>query len=50
MILTQIKALIARDAKSMEAYFEIVNKDDSAILKAVNEVETGKADFPLENP
>ena len=50
LILTQIKALIARDAKSMEAYFEIVNKDDSAILKAVNEVETGKADFPLENP
>lgn len=50
LILTQIKALIARDAKSMEAYFEIVNKDDSAILKAVNEVEAGKADFPLENP
>lgn len=49
LILTQIKALIARDAKSMEAYFEIINKDDSAILKAVNEVETGKADFPLEN-
>lgn len=48
LILNQIKALIARDTKSMQAYFEIINRDDNAILKAVQEIEAGKAEFPLE--
>ena len=47
LILSQIKGLIARDVKSMQAYFEIINKDDTAILRAVQEIEAGNADFPI---
>ncbi|MGM9843514.1 MAG: S41 family peptidase [Muribaculaceae bacterium] len=47
LILSQIKALIARDTKGMQAYFEIVNVDDNAITAAVKEIEAGNAEYPI---
>lgn len=47
LILSQIKALIARDTKGMQAYFEIVNVDDNAITAAVKEIEAGNTEYPI---
>ncbi|MGN1173771.1 MAG: S41 family peptidase [Muribaculaceae bacterium] len=47
LILSQIKALIARDTKGMQAYFEIMNVDDNAITAAVKEIEAGNAEYPI---
>ena len=47
LILSQIKALIARDTKGMQAYFEIVNVDDNAITAAVKEIEEANTEYPI---
>ena len=47
LILSQMKALIARDTKGMQAYFEIVNVDDNAITAAVKEIEAGNTEYPI---
>ena len=47
LILSQIKALIARDTRGMQAYFEIVNVDDNAITAAVKEIEAGNTEYPI---
>lgn len=48
LIVNQLKALIARDALDYNAYFEIVNRMDSIVLRAVSELLNGTAAFPIK--
>lgn len=48
LIVNQLKALIARDALGYNAYYEISNRMDSNVLKAVDELLEGAAAFPLK--
>lgn len=48
LIVNQLKALIARDALGYNAYFEIVNRMDSNVLRAVSELLNGTAAFPIK--
>lgn len=48
LIVNQLKALIARDALGYNAYFEIVNRMDSHVLRAVSELLNGTAAFPIK--
>ena len=48
LIVNQLKALIARDALDYNAYFEIVNRMDSNVLRAVSELLNGTAAFPIK--
>ncbi len=47
LIVNQIKALIARDIVGMDGYFEIVNAVDPVVMEAINQLQSGGADFPL---
>ncbi len=47
LIVNQLKALIARDAMGYNAYFTISNLIDSNVLRALEEIDKGTADFPL---
>lgn len=47
LIVSQIKALIARDIVGMDGYFEIINSTDPVVTEAIRQIETGGADFPL---
>ncbi len=47
LIVRQIKALIARDILGIPAYFEIINKDDKNVIKALEQINSGNANFPL---
>lgn len=48
LIVNQLKALIARDALDYNSYFEIVNRMDSNVLRAVSELLNGTAAFPIK--
>lgn len=41
LILTQLRALIARDILGMTSYFEIVNETDLTVLEAVKQIRNG---------
>ncbi len=47
-ILSQLKALIARDALGSNAYYEIINQSDTMVQRAIKELESGNAKFPLK--
>lgn len=47
LIVNQLKALIARDIIGMDAYFEIINSMDPTVLTAIEQIESGTADFPV---
>lgn len=47
LIVTQLKALIARDVLGIPAYFEVVNQQDANVTRAMSELQSGKADFPI---
>lgn len=49
LIVNQLKALIARDVLGYTAYFTIANRLDSNVLRAVKELTTGGAAFPIQN-
>ncbi len=50
LILTQLKALIARDIFGNEAFYPIFNRNDRAILKAIKALDTNKAAVPIVEP
>lgn len=43
LIVNQLKALIARDILGMNAYFEITNENDPAVLEALRQLDNGIA-------
>ena len=47
LIVNQLKALIARDALGYDAYFNIANRSDINVTRAIQEINNGAADFPL---
>ena len=47
LIVNQLKALIARDAIGYNAFFSIANRIDTNVLRAIEEIDKGSADFPL---
>ena len=47
LIVTQLKALIARDILGNDAFYPIYNKNDKMILKAIKSLNENKAAFPL---
>lgn len=47
LIVTQIKALIARDIMGLDAYFEINNESDPVVIEALKQLRSGKANFPI---
>ena len=48
LLVNQLKALIARDALGYNAYFTIVNHLDSNVKRAVEELLSGGAAFPIQ--
>ena len=50
LIVNQLKALIARDALGYGAYFEISNSADVNVLRAIDELLSGNAAFPIIAP
>ncbi len=49
LIVNQLKALIARDVLGYNAYFSIINRSDSNVLRAVEEIKNGGAEIPITN-
>lgn len=47
LILTQLKALIARDIFGTEAFYPIYNKNDKVILKTIKAFNSNKAAIPI---
>ena len=43
LIVRQLKALIARDVLGMQAYYEIDNTEDPAVLEAIRQINSGGA-------
>ncbi len=50
LIVNQLKALIARDALGSGAFFEIANRTDTNVIRAVEELGKGTAAFPVTIP
>lgn len=48
LLVNQLKALIARDALGIAAYYEIANRRDKVIDRAVQAIKAGEADWPIE--
>ena len=49
LIVTQLKALIARDVLGQGAYYEIMNDIDKGVKRSVDEIKRGNAKFPIVN-
>ncbi len=47
LIVTQLKALIARDVLGLSAYYEVFNKIDNNVNRALQIINNGQADFPI---
>ncbi len=47
LIVNQLKALIARDAIGLDAYFEIINSTDTTVKEAIKQIKDGNADYPV---
>ncbi|MDE5900555.1 MAG: S41 family peptidase [Muribaculaceae bacterium] len=50
LLVNQLKALIARDALGIAAYYEIANRRDNVIERAVRAIRDGEADWPVKTP
>lgn len=48
LIVTNLKALIVRDLINMSASYEVLNKMDTAVKQAIEELNNGNASFPIE--
>ncbi|MDE6100770.1 MAG: peptidase S41, partial [Paramuribaculum sp.] len=48
LIVNQLKALIARDALGLSAYYEVINTSDNAFTQALKEFAGGTAAFPIK--
>jgi carboxyl-terminal processing protease len=49
LITSQIKAMIAQDVVGVSAYYEVLNATDIAVKRAVKELQSGSANFPIRN-
>ncbi len=49
LIVNQLKALIARDALGMTGYYQIINQSDSTVARAIKELNSGNAEYPIKN-
>lgn len=47
LIVTQLKALIARDVLGISAYYQVYNTIDNNVDRALKLIQSGKADFPV---
>ena len=47
LIVTQLKALIARNTLGISAYYEIMNTIDNNVQRAIQSLRKGEADFPI---
>lgn len=47
LIVNQLKALIARDALGVSGYYEVINQTDPSYQRAIKELKTGNAEFPV---
>ena len=47
MILTNLKALIARDIFGSQAYYPIINRNDKTVQQALKALNKHKAVFPI---
>ena len=47
MIVTQLKALIARNTLGVSAYYEVMNTIDNNISRALKALRRGEANFPI---
>ncbi len=50
LLVNQLKALIARDALGIAAYYEIANLRDQVVSRAVKAIKSGEANWPLKAP
>lgn len=48
LIVNQLKALIARDILGISAYYEIINKTDTNVLRSIDEISKGNAAAPIK--
>lgn len=49
LLINQLQALIARDILGIPAYYMVVGRRDPNVIKAVQLMHTGKANFPIKN-
>lgn len=47
LIVSQLKALIARDALGISAYYEVINESDNAFKKAIQQFKLGNTNVPV---
>lgn len=47
LIVSQLKALIARDALNTSAYYEVINDYDNVVNQALKELDSGNGKFPV---
>jgi carboxyl-terminal processing protease len=47
LIVSQLKAIIARDIFGNEAFYPIYNKNDKMIQKAIKAMNENKATYPI---
>ncbi|MCX4260752.1 MAG: S41 family peptidase [Muribaculaceae bacterium] len=48
LLVNQLKALIARDALGVAAYYEIVNHRDNMVRRALEAIRSGEAEWPVK--
>ena len=48
LIVTQLKALIARNILGIPAYYQVMNTIDKTVNTALEEIKSGHADFPVK--
>lgn len=49
LLLSQLKALIARDAIGVSAYYEVFNLSDTCVKEAIRQLESGNARHPIQD-
>ena len=49
LILSQLKAMIARDVLGYPAFVELLNQDDNAVKNALKQLQEGKSPINIEN-
>lgn len=49
LIVNQLKSLIVRYVLGMDAFYNVYNKEDEDVRKAISIINQGKADFPVKN-
>lgn len=49
LIVTSLKAMIARNIHGVQGYYEVMNDHDPAVTAALDALKTGKTAFPIKN-